>query len=903
MPNSTATPTPLRINPLKLRPPGSGVGGIERGKIAGLVDRTSANLVLVTAPAGYGKSTAMGQLYRQMSERGAAVGWLTADRSDNDLGRFTFYLWVALGGALPELGAPPPNTEGIESAAAATSGRVHQLLEALALIETPFVLFIDDFEHVSASEVIALVTTLVSGLSAGQMLVLGTRQKPELPLGRLRVQGRLLEIETEHLKFSAEETRSYVASRLQCALDESELTCLQERTDGWAAALQLAAAALTGRSSAGALLRGLAESSRSISDYLAEDVLARLPAEQRRFLLDTSLFETFCPAMCDAVLERTNSDALIAQTERDNLFLVLIDNDGPWYRYHPLFQEFLREQFRRSGGDAVQTGRLQLKAARWLAADGKPVQAIPYALAAGDHELAAEMMALRATDLVRIGQLDTVTRWVEAIPDPALARHPSLLLAGAYAMTFLHRYADANRLVHKLTHPDAPAGATVADLAALRVMLGIWCDELPEAIRIAETACGTPDDANPYVIGLTHNALAFGHIFRGRYLEALHAVAIAKRALERIGAVHGLNYSACFEGAIELLQGNAREARVRFERTLAGIIEAGYRYTTSSAVVVAHLAETLYELNELDAAEILLTDYLPLIREGCLPDHLIVAYRVLARIQASRGQHGRALDTLNTLQDLGDVRGIARISAGARLEKQRLALLAGDIAAARRLMPLICDESIWQRFGDLHTYAEDLDDPEIAAFRLALATGTAQSIIPRMQDAICHAEAVNRRRRVIRLQCLLAQAFEAARRRPQAIETLERALVKAQPEGMVRIFADDPWYLGPLLEALESRPAGLAPDYLRTLLAAAVRPAPAAAIATSGEAVPLDNPLSPRESQILRLLAEGHSNKELARKLFVSENTVETHLRRIYGKLGTRSRTQAAAKARERGLI
>ncbi|HJV27704.1 MAG TPA: LuxR C-terminal-related transcriptional regulator [Aromatoleum sp.] len=901
MPSSPATPTIARINPLKLRPPVAG-SGIERDRIVALIERTSANLVLVTATAGYGKSTAMGQLYRHKSERGDAVSWLTADRSDNDLGRFAFYLWVALSNALPELGAPPLASEGIESAAAAASVRVHHLVEALALIEAPFVLFIDDFEQVTASDALALVNTLVSGLSPGQTLIVGSRQKPELPLGRLRVQGRLLEIETDSLKFSVAETRSYVASRLDCVLDETELASLQERTDGWPAALQLAAAALAGRSSVGALLQGLAESSRSISDYLAEDVLARLPAAQRSFLIDTSVLETFCPAMCDAVLERTDSHALIAQTERDNLFLQLIDSEGMWYRYHPLFQEFLREQFRRTT-DAQRIVVLQLKAARWLAADGKVAQAIPYALAAGDHELAAGMMAQRATDLVRIGQLDTVTRWVAAIPDAVLARWPELMIAGAYAMTYLHRYADANRLVDKLAPATPSSPKIAADLVALRIMLGAWSDHLPEAFRAAESARETLVDADPYAIGLMHNALAFFRIAQGRYLDALHDAAIAKRAMEPIGALHGLNYSVSFEGAIDLLQGNAREARSRFERTLADIIAAGYRYTTSTAVVVAHLAETLYELDELDAAEVLLTDYLPLIREGCLPDHLIVAYRVLARIQAHRGHHGRAIDTLNTLQDLGDLRGLPRIAAAARIDKLRLALLVGDIAAAQRLIARINDESIWQPFGDLRTYANDLDDPEIAAYRLALATGAGQTVIPRLQDAICHADAANRRRRVLRLQCLLAQAFEAARRRPQALETLERALAASQADGLVRVFADEPWHLQPLLTALESRHTAVAPAYLQTLLKAAERPTPRPVPATSNDLAAADNPLSQRESQLLRLLADGNSNKELARKLFVSENTVETHLRRIYGKLGTRNRTQAVARARERGVI
>lgn len=274
------------------------------------------------------------------------------------------------------------------------------------------------------------------------------------------------------------------------------------------------------------------------------------------------------------------------------------------------------------------------------------------------------------------------------------------------------------------------------------------------------------------------------------------------------------------------------------------------------------------------------------IHDGCLPDHIIVAYRVLARIQAQRGQYAQALVTLDTLQDLGDVRSIPRISAASRIDKHRLALLA--------------DASVWQSSSGFLLYAENLDDPLVADARLALVEGSVRAVIPRLQDAICEANALNRRRRVARLQCLLAQAFDVARRRPQALETLERALLQAEPGGMLRVFADEPWHLHDLLQALADRKCAVSPGYLQNLRAAATRTEP---VAPKGPLQDEAMRLSPKEGQILRRLAEGHSNKELARKLFVTENTVETHLRRIYGKLGIRSRTQAVARALELGLI
>lgn len=896
----SAVPGSVRINSRKLRPNYESAGKIARERIADTAIHSAANLVLVTAPAGYGKTTAMGQLHDQLEQDGMPVCWLTVDAAENDLGRFAVYLWTAMGSALPELGTPPMLSSGMESAAGSTSGRIQQLIDTVSLIESPFVLFIDDFEQITSPKVLSVVSTLVVGLSPGQRLILGSRQHPDLPLGRLRVAGRLLDIETDLLKFDVNESRHYIEEQLRCPLDADDLATLQERTDGWPAALQLAAAALVGRTDAADLLKGLSDSSRSISDYLAEDVLARLPEHQRHFLLKTSFFDAFSPGMCDAALEETGSLALLTQTERDNLFLQRIDSEGPWYRYHPLFREFLSEQARLSGLSADSVRQLQLNAARWLANNGKPFPAIPYALAGGDQQLAAGIMTTRATDLIRIGQLDTVMNWIEALEDSVLPAHPELVIAGAYAATFLHRYNDATHLVSLLPDSATEDPDIAAELVTVKVMMTAWSDRLFEAFDIAETASHNLDDAPPYVAGLVRNACAFHCMATGNDAAALQHLAIAKHCLDPIGAIHGLNYSVSFEGGLSLLHGQVNEARVRFEHLLESIVNAGHRYTTSTAIVASSLSEVLYETDDLAAAETLLIDYLPVIHEGCLPDHAIIAYRVLARIQAHRGQHTKALGTLDMLQDMGDIRAIPRIAAAARIDKHRLALLAGDTAAAHRLMPLITNAAIWSEFKGLSTYAENIDDPQIASFRLALVEGTAQAIIPQIQDAICQAGAHNRRRRLVRLQCLLAQAFEVARRRPQALETLERALLNAQVDGLIRTIGDESWHLQPLLDALETRQTDISPAYLQKIRQAAHRPEQRP---LAKPQIETENTLTPRESQILRLLADGHSNKALATKLFVTENTVETHLRRIYGKLGIRSRTQAVAKAQRDGII
>lgn len=425
-----------------------------------------------------------------------------------------------------------------------------------------------------------------------------------------------------------------------------------------------------------------------------------------------------------------------------------------------------------------------------------------------------------------------------------------------------------------------------------------WGDEVPKATALARAHVSGFDDAPPRVRGLVLNVAAYECISRGNYAQASHYLATAKRAYG--GEIHGLNHTLCFEGAIELHQGNVGEARLRFEATLRRIIDAGYRFTDASGVAAAHLVEALYELNDLQAVELLLEDYLPTIRDACTADHVIVAYRVAARTHALRGRFRSAQQTLSEMLDLGDAWAIPRIASAARQEKLRLALLGGDLASARHLMALIEHSGGWKAEADQFLYADDLDDGFIAAVRLAMRSGAAPSMIPRVQAAVTQAEAAQHTRRAVRLRCLLAQAYEAALKRPQALEVLEQALRVASTKGLVRVVADEPWHLQPLLDAMIARD-GVHPPHLAAVCDA-VQPTLTAMTPASDQSA-AEGLLSERERQVVRLVADGLSNKELSRDLFISENTVESHLRRINGKLGVRSRMQAVTRARELGLI
>ena len=891
-----------RLNTMKFAPPSSANSAVPRESVAELIIHSEENIVLVNAPAGFGKTTALSQVFRQLDAQGIPVVWLTLDAADNHIGRFGMYVSAALSQALPELSFESNVTAEVMGDISVASVRLYRLLDELPMIRKAFVFFLDEFEHITDPDVLGFVDRLLCVLAKGQRIIIGSRRNPSLHLGRLRVQGRLLELGVDQLRFSIEETRRFVRQRISAEVLDADLDKYHDRTEGWPAALQLAiTASILRKSSAELVPREFSGSDKGIADYLAEDVLARLPDSQQIFLLRSSIFDMFCPALCDEVFQTSDSEALISKSMSENLFLSKIDADGNWYRYHPLFLEFLRKQYDRRLRHELPA--LHLGAAKWFAGKGRMSSAITHVLAAGDHELAANYMGQSAMNLLRSGQLNVIQQWLELLPEQSLVTHPRLLIAGAYATTFLHRYEDASRLLAKLDAANLDAQDISGDLLAIKIMLSAWTDKLRECFDIALQGQRTLASADPYVVGLMHNAVAFHHQCQGYYYFSLQSLAISKQAFTSINALHGLTYARTFEGSISLLQGDTANAHSRASAALSQAIDAGHRYSSSSPVAAAYLAEVLYETDKFDDVEPLTDDYLALIRETCIPDQIIISHRAAARVHALRRRPERALEVLNLLQDLGDARAIPRLAAAARLDRIWIALVERDLVTANRLLPLAAAETIWQPFAGMWTYAEDIDDPEIASFRLALLSGEASNIIGKLEQASSRADASNRRRRFLRLQCLLAQAHELSRRRHRALEILERTLAAAQPGGLIRVFADESWCLLPLLQALSSRPGAIAAAYLGQLSEAATYSIGRVVSIQDERAADSKSLLSPREVQILALLSEGLSNKALSAKLNVAESTIETYLHRINVKLGTRNRTQAVAKGRELDLI
>jgi len=547
---------------------------------------------------------------------------------------------------------------------------------------------------------------------------------------------------------------------------------------------------------------------------------------------------------------------------------------------------------------------LHRRSAQWAAAQGLMNEAVTHALAAQDYALAAELLASSAMDMVRSGRVVDTARAIAQLPEGEVVHRPNLLRAAAYAAIFAHRYGDAARFIEAIGRADhGNNGNSDEEITGMRLMLLGWTDKVSELL---ETVATTRTDAprfSPFTAGLACNAGAYCNIALGRYVEAEQDLARARQACEPINALYVLSYSACFTAGIELIAGNIAVARTTLDGSLNRAIAEGQRYGSSGAVVATYLTEVLYESNEVDACEALVNDYMPIVVETGLPDHLIILHRIAARLHLLSGRLDAAQGVLAQLHDIGARRGIRRLSAAAWLERVYVALRDGDINLARRAVALGSDPALWRSFGDFKPYASEIEDPLIAEVRVRLALGQNDEALPQLDATLQAAELAGRRRRALRLLFLRAQMLEGQGRSREASAAFEKAIMGAVRGGMVRNLTDEAW----AIETLGKRATFVADPRVAPLWRA-LMPAPCAqnndikrpaADAPPSVAFHLTN----REVQVLRLLWKGGSNKAIARDLFLSENTIETHLRRIYEKLGTRNRTQAAAIAREAGAI
>jgi len=881
----------------KTQPQAAAHPPVARLGLASRVQASNAAVLLLVAPAGFGKTTAMAQLRQQWHGDGLATAWLTLDRGDNDPQRF-------LGGLREALQALQPAAEPRATLlpfdpfeAAARSGR-------------PFALFLDDFECIAADAVVRLVRDLVEQLPRGSRLVIGSRRQPDLGLARLRTQGRVLELDAASLRFSDAESRELLALRQAPALSAADHQLLQAKTEGWPAAMALAAMALQHHGSGSQFIRRFSGSTQAVADYLSEDVLDRQPAELREFLLATSILRQLDAPVCQALLPRLDCAYVLQRLQASNLFLVPIAGRPGHWRYHTLFSDFLRVQLLRHRPHDCQ--RLHLAASAWYEAQDRIVPAIDHALEGGDPPHALHLLAQHGQRFLAEGRLRLLARWFAAIPGDALRARPLVQVVSLWATAFTQGAFEAMQQLDASGCMALDDPQVRAHVAALHCAWLVMQDRPVEAHAAGREALARVPTGQPYADNLLCIVMAHLMAQMGERHEA-HQLLDAARVRQGDSLFMRM-YIESVEGEQDLQDGALRQATARFRIAVSATRAASHDHTSGNAWAGVLYACSLYEANQLAQAERLLRVYLPVVQPMGLQDHVILASLCLARIARARGDIDDAVRQLTDLESLGHAQGLVRLVASARLERARVLMHQGRADAAASELARADQPEAWRHERQLRRLAHSSHDPLLGRLRWAVHFGDPQHAFVDLASELAWSNTHRRPLRALVLSLLQAVVLRRLGREHDALAQLAQTLAGAAEQGFVRLVLDE----GPLVVALlpallrhvDARAGDADPlltDYLRQLLeAAGPQPAEPGAPAQRGPGrlpAGLLEKLTPKEMQALQLLAEGYSNLAMAERLGVSENTVRTHLRNVNAKLDVRSRTQAVARARQLGLL
>jgi LuxR family maltose regulon positive regulatory protein len=907
---STAGSEPDVLLATKLHIPRPRPGLLARPQLTQrLAEGTARELVLVCTPAGFGKTTLLADWARGGQR---PVAWLSLDEADNDPVRFWRHVAAALDGALPGVAERVAGVlQGQQSASvqAVAATLVNELADSADAV----VLVLDDYHLIQAQSVHQSLGFLLEHLPASLRLVVASRADPPLPLARLRARGQLAELRERELRFTPEEAAELLRIAVGPELPEAAVVALGDRTEGWVAGLQLAALSLQGRGDITAFVEEFSGSHRYVLDYLAEEVLDRQPQPLRAFLLETAVLERLCGPLCDAVCGRSDSQARLEQAERANLFLIPLDDVRRWWRYHHLFADLLRARLHQERPERVP--ELHRAAAAWSEQHRLVDDAIRHAMAAGDAVWAARLTERHFDDLLRRSEDATLHRWLRALPAEVVQSRPRLCLARALWAWIGGRLeaveplvADAERAYPAVAEePYEPSVGRATSLVAnvpgaiamVRAGLACWQGDADRATRFGRQALAHLTGADRTLGSFARWYLAVAEWLRGRLPEAEQA--LAGLVAEQRGAGERLFARLCYDlGLVQRAQGRLGAALGTYRQALDA--SGAARLLPPAGMALVGMADVLYERGELEAARDHATEGVGLWRQVSYGLPLVAGLATLARIRQAQGDAPGALEAIAEAERVGLSPALVALLNPAPATRARLALARGEVAEAARWVQ---DRGLGP--DDQPSYPREREYLVLARVLLAdHAADRAHGLLERL-----HALAVAQGRTgsVIEIRALQALARHASGDQAGALATLAEALTLAAPEGWLRVFVDEGAPMASLLGKLLTTPAGVAvqvpPAFLDRLLDA-FEQAGQAALPRSrrGAALPgLVAALSARELEVLQLLAAGRSNPAIAQELVVSLDTVKRHVTHILDKLGAANRTQAAARARELGLL
>ena len=918
---------------------------------AGLRDK----LTLIAAPAGFGKTTLLSAWHATVAGGAWPFAWVALDSADNDRLRFWRYVIAALDMLAPGVGAPalrllqspePPPLERILTSvlnafSAATAGAPgHDVVLAL-----------DDYHVITTPAIHEMLAWLLDYLPPNLHLVILTRADPALPLARLRARGAMTELHANDLRFTPEEAASFLNQVMNLALTAADVAALEARTEGWIAGLQLAALAMRDHRDRSSFIHTFSGSNRYIVDYLAAEVLAAQPIHIQTFLLHTAILDRMCGALCDAVLglvadnpsasHSTTSQLLLEDLERANLFVVPLDDERHWYRYHHLFAEVLRQRL-TNGTPAAAIASLHRRASVWYARQGLVAEAVQHALTAADSERVADLIEQHGLRIIVGGQVHTVLRWLSALSDLLIRTRPMLCIIHALALLFTNQMTAAEARVQDAEHciqPDTPTAQVhliQGRAAAIRANIARYTGDLAGGVAYAQEVLRLLPETETIArtIALLHVARAFrvsGDVTEAAEQRASALIAPFQAADNLLGTLAAITNLA----RLQVLQGRLHAAAATYRELPQIAGSPDQPLLLEGPAYYVGMADLLYEWNDLDAAERHLAQAMEQLRDRLAVDaeDVTLGYLTLARLQHARGEYTMAALTLETYLDLARRRGfVAHLVARGVAVQAKLALAQGNLAAA----------VAWADASNLNV-AADLHFPREAEYLILTRVWIAQA--DNQSDRALHQQALDLLARLLAdatakgrmgsvLDILIIRSLGQWTQgtHSDALATFTQALALATPQGYIRRFVDE----GPAIRLLildyadQGRGFWIAQQppteqnrklsvYADELLAAFGKEQVNAGEALIAEqsALPrraliqnqqskiqnLVEPLSQRELEVLRLIAAGKSNAEIAQTLVIALSTVKTHTNSIFGQLQVTSRTQALARAHALQLI
>jgi LuxR family maltose regulon positive regulatory protein len=890
-----------RVQKSKLTAVSLSSSSVVRTEITDLIARSgSARLILFRAPAGFGKTTAMLQYRDSLQRVGITTAWLTLDPLDDDFRRLLIHLIAAFDQVLSPQdsfdrpGTAPPATSNFDQLAL-------DLIDRIADCKHRYTLFIDEFEAVSDRSIDDLLRLILSRMPSGAQLAIASRKTPELQLDRLRAQDQLVEVDQVQLRFSCQESATFLGTFDGLTLTAKTVTRLHSATEGWPAALWLAATAMENREQPDFFIARFSGTNASVVDYLAEEVLFRQPDEMQDFLIKTSILNELNPELCDAVCKRHDSAAVLRTLEHSNVCVTQVDNEQRLYRYHRLFADFLRNQVNRLYPDELPG--LHLITAQWYEAAGRWIPAIEHALASGQVAYTLLLLETHTNSLLFQGRYHLLARWLDTLPGESLRAKPQLRIAHIWALTFTGRSTQGLRMLKAFESDNSGIALTQDVLDELKFMhpfILMILDQHADGLLSAGELLLKKSAPESFSYCMMIAALANWRIAANKFAEAARLMNYIPQ--DRAGRSRNIitDYPLRLEGCTKLVQCQVGQAIAEFRAVLDGAAARSGRRS-----VALYLAESLYEIDQLQEAEQLLALYLPLALEYATPDTLIISHILQARIAFDRGDIDHAFWRLSELEYFGQQRKLPRLIAAAQLEWAHIALLRNDVAQAQVHYERAANPAAWNSLQGLIMPANDVESLALCHYRLAVHGIDRKACLPLLRADISAAQAGSRHRRALKLSILLSKLLYQSGQHRLALSILHDALVIAAREGMVRTFLDEGM---PILDLLrEYRVARSASSdreldvFIDRILVRGdsswVSPTP------DDSFVDASATLTARELQILKSLALGLPNISIAQDLFVSKTTVRTHLYRIYAKLGTSNRIQAVSMGRRLGLI